>query len=247
MLLGWLGVVFVFLLGSAAVAAEAGHPLRAGMASALAWTTGSACVHGVLLLHRPERRRGRLRTGQVAGRPVTMLPNRRALLVALMAVWLGALVVGALAAAGLVRAGNDVAAWGLTAVTAGAASLVVEWLVGRVAVGYLALGPGGIHQRGRTFEAFLPWDGVHAVGGFVPGLPGFLMSGYGNAAFTFRRTSWWRIERLLPGPALPVDPMTSALPVDLPRRVVAFYVEHPEHRHELGTDAALARFAPGTD
>jgi hypothetical protein len=121
-------------------------------------------------------------------------------------------------------------------------SYLVDVVTGRLAVGYVALGPDGVRQRGRSFESFLPWDSVHRVRRVHVDVPTVVIVGYPDGVWERRRTSLWKIDRFPDIVMMEADAGISALPPALVLEVLAFYVAHPEARHELGTPAAIARF-----
>jgi hypothetical protein len=122
-------------------------------------------------------------------------------------------------------------------------SFLVDVAMGRLTAGYVALSPDGVRQRGRSLESFLPWDSVHRVLRVHVDVPTVIINGYPGAVWERRRTSLWKIDRFPNMVAVDVDGGTSALPPALVLDALAFYVAHPRARAELGTPAAIARFA----
>jgi hypothetical protein len=119
----------------------------------------------------------------------------------------------------------------------------VDVVTGRLAVGYVALGPEGLRQRGRSFESFLSWDSMPRVLPVPAGLPMVVVSWDFSGGWERRKTSLWKIDRLPNMVTMDVDAGMSALPPALVQDVIAFYVARPGARHELGTPVAIARFA----
>ncbi|WP_441961250.1 hypothetical protein [Mycolicibacterium houstonense] len=133
------------------------------------------------------------------------------------------------------------------AVIAGGLSVFFGWFgaglaFGRICRGGVILSSQGIVHRGWSFESRLDWS---AVAGVMPSFdvyPTILIMGYTNSSCVRRYTTrLWRIERL---------PKTAMLQIDCrqfdvdPRAVydyVRTYVDNPELRAELGTEAALTR------
>ncbi|OLP01623.1 hypothetical protein BVU76_14235 [Mycolicibacterium porcinum] len=133
------------------------------------------------------------------------------------------------------------------AVIAGGLSVFFGWFgaglaFGRICRGGVILSSQGIVHRGWSFESRLDWS---AVAGVMPSFdvyPTILIMGYTNSSCVRRYTTrLWRIERL---------PKTAMLQIDCrqfdvdPRDLydyVRAYVDNPELRAELGTEAALAR------
>jgi hypothetical protein len=224
------------------IEATSGHWHAVPYAVVFAVLFGLAAVHGVLLFWAPHRRGGRPRTEQIDGQPWTVLPNATGLFVVL-ACLMGCLVVlPALAAYDYFRTGAPVAGVVFAVVAAGFGSYLVDVVTGRLAVGYVALGPEGLRQRGRSFESFLSWDSMPRVLPVPAGLPMVIVSWDFSDGWERRRTSLWKIDRLPNMVTMDVDAGMTALPPALVQDVIAFYVAHPEARHELGTPAAIARF-----
>jgi hypothetical protein len=204
---------------------------------------GLAAVHGVLLFRAPDRRRGRPRTEQIDGQSWTVLPNATGQF-AVLAGLMGCLVaLPALVAFDSFRTGASGGGVLFAVVAAGFGSYLVDVAMGRLAVGHVTLGPDGLRQRGRSFESFLSWESAPRVLPVPAGVPMVVVSWDSRAGWERRRTSLWRIDRLPNTVTMDVDAGISALPPALVRDVIAFYVAHPEAHHELGTPAAIARFA----
>ncbi|WP_134046191.1 hypothetical protein [Amycolatopsis arida] len=128
-------------------------------------------------------------------------------------------------------------------------SLPVLMATGRFARGHLRLSPDGVHQRGWTFESFLPWSGI--VGAWPRYADGPVVVLVGDPDTPWQRRSFtrlWRQDRLpdvkdrgrtvptivIPGKFLAVDPV-------LVYHLLGYYLERPAARVELGTEAAVRR------
>ncbi|SMD23593.1 PH domain-containing protein [Kibdelosporangium aridum] len=124
----------------------------------------------------------------------------------------------------------------------GVATFVVGVLSGRVRRGRLTLSADGIEQRGWTFSSFLPWEAFAGVKAAYNGRPEVLVIAYANAEWRKQQVvRFWKIDRLPPVPMIEVDCAQFAVPPEGLYALLKHYVEHPEARTELGTDAVLAR------
>jgi hypothetical protein len=122
------------------------------------------------------------------------------------------------------------------------ASFVVTVAAGRVRRGGVTLSSEGITQRGRSFESRLDWSAIAGVKAATDGHPYILVIGYANADWNRRYTTrFWRIDRLPPVPMVVFDLRQFDVDPYILYAYVRTYVEHPELRAELGTEAALAR------
>lgn len=239
----WVTVLLVVTLYGIWVESTAGHWHAVPYALIFAVLFGLAAVHGVLMFRAPHRRRGRPRTAQIGGRVCTVLPNATGQFVVLTVLMGDLAALPALMAYDYFRTGSAPAGALFAVVAAGFGSYLVDVATGRLAVGYVALGPDGLRQRGRSIETFLPWDSAHRALPVPVDAPMAIVSRWSDAGWERRRTSWWRIDRLPSTVTMDVDAGISALPPALVQDVIAFYVDHPEARHELGTTAAVDRFA----
>lgn len=132
------------------------------------------------------------------------------------------------------------------AVLIGALGVVCASFVGAVGVGCvrrggITLSSQGVVHRGRSFESRLDWPAIAGVTPASNGYPAILVIGYANADWVRRYTTrFWRIDRLPPVPMIEFD--YRLFDVD-PRSLYDFvrtYVDNPELRAELGTEAALS-------
>lgn len=113
---------------------------------------------------------------------------------------------------------------------------------GRIRRGGITLSSQGFAHRGWSFESRLDWPAVAGVMPAFHGYPSVLVIGYPNVDWIRRNTTrFWRIDSLPPVPMIEFD--CRQFDVD-PRALydyVLAYVDNPELRAELGTEAALAR------
>ncbi|MFC0112850.1 hypothetical protein [Kibdelosporangium aridum] len=122
------------------------------------------------------------------------------------------------------------------------ATFVVGVLSGRVRRGRLTLSADGIEQCGWTFSSFLPWEAFAGVKAAYNGRPEILVIAYANAEWRKQQVvRFWKIDRLPPVPMIEVDCAQFAVPPEGLYALLKHYVEHPEARTELGTDAVLGR------
>ncbi|MBS9373015.1 hypothetical protein [Rhodococcus sp. B50] len=196
----------------------------------------------------PPGRRTRVGHVDAAGRGGTEIGGRRIVFGLLLAM----VVCGAflsLGAAVEIVLGNDglpVVAVALALVAGVCLTFLAEVVLGRIRAGSLVLGPDGIRLRGWFVESYLPWVSVRGLRAVDRGFPEIWIEGHESAAWARRRTSrMFPFERLPQEPRIEVDSRYLAVdPVQL-YRFLEFYVEHSRHRRELGTPAAVDRFAAG--
>jgi hypothetical protein len=119
-------------------------------------------------------------------------------------------------------------------------------VLGRVRRGSVTLSARGIHQRGWTFTSFLPWEAFAGVKAVYNGRPEVLVIAYANVAWEKRQVvGFWKIDKLPPVPMVEIDCAALTISPELAYWLVKFYVENPEARAELGTDAVGARVRAG--
>lgn len=122
------------------------------------------------------------------------------------------------------------------------ASFLAAAIFGRVSRGGVTLSSEGIAQRGRSFESRLDWSAIAGAKAATDGHPYILVFGYANADWNRRYTTrFWRIDRLPPVPMIPFDCRQFDVDPYGLYGYVRTYVDNPELRVELGTEAALAR------
>jgi hypothetical protein len=122
------------------------------------------------------------------------------------------------------------------------ASFLAPVVTGRVRRGGVTLSGQGIAQRGRSFENRLDWSAIVALPAATNGYPVILAIGYANADWQRRYTTrFWRIDRLPPAPMIEFDCRQFDVDPYVLYNYVRTYVDNPELRAELGTEAALAR------
>ncbi len=122
------------------------------------------------------------------------------------------------------------------------ASFMAAVIFGRIRRGGVTLTSQGITQRGWSFESRLDWSAFLAFKAVTNGYPVILAIAYTNADWNHRYTTrFWRIDRLPPVPMIEFDCRQFDVDPYVLYRYVRTYLENPELRMELGTDAALAR------
>ncbi|WP_147915154.1 hypothetical protein [Rhodococcus rhodnii] len=88
------------------------------------------------------------------------------------------------------------------------ASLPLSFLVGRLQVGWIAFSDRGIHQRGWSFESFVPWTDVVNAHALFPGYPMTMITVLerDGTGWQRRNTAWfWKIDRLPPTAMIEID------------------------------------------
>ncbi|MBU9765431.1 hypothetical protein FR943_16450 [Mycobacterium sp. TNTM28] len=121
-------------------------------------------------------------------------------------------------------------------------SFMAPVVSGRVRRGGVTLSSQGIFQRGRSFESRLDWSAVAGAKAATNGHPYILVFGYANVDWHRRYTTrFWRIDRLPPVPMIAFDCRQFDVDPYVLYSYVRTYVDNPELRAELGTEAALSR------
>ncbi|MED5815961.1 hypothetical protein VST63_26690 [Mycolicibacterium sp. 050232] len=122
-------------------------------------------------------------------------------------------------------------------------SFLVAVAAGRVRRGGFTLSSQGIFQRGRSFESRLDWSDIASVRAVAHRYPIILAFGYANADWNRRYTTprFCRIEFLPLDPMIELDCRQFDVDPYILYSYVRTYVDNPELRAELGTEAALAR------
>ncbi|WP_344678675.1 hypothetical protein [Saccharopolyspora taberi] len=155
--------------------------------------------------------------------------------------------LSALATWDFARADDDVPAAPVAAALTGLAavffvSFFVLAALGRLRRGRIVLSQQGIHQEGRTFTSFLPWESFAGAKASYNGTPEILVVAYANAHWERRQlTRVWKLDKLPPVPMIEINPTALAVDPTLLYHLVRFYLEEPSARAELGTDASLQR------
>ncbi|OMC29439.1 hypothetical protein A5740_18710 [Mycobacterium sp. GA-1841] len=123
------------------------------------------------------------------------------------------------------------------------ASFIAVVASGRVRRGGVTLTSQGIFQRGRSFETQLDWSAIrHITPTSSFGHPAIVVMAYIETDWNPRYTTrLWRIDRLPPLPSVVFDCRQFDVDPYVLYSYVRTYVENPELRVELGTEAALAR------
>lgn len=119
---------------------------------------------------------------------------------------------------------------------------LVQVVLGRRRRGNIVLSDRGIQQRGMSFVSELPWRSVAGVSASYNGRPEVLVIGCDDTSWERRALGrLWRVDKLPPVPMIEVDCLFFALDEALIYHLLRFYVENPQARSELGTDAAMDR------
>ncbi|PRX44543.1 hypothetical protein B0I33_11152 [Prauserella shujinwangii] len=245
-------IVFVTAIGALCVAAGIGF-VAVGLASALGYALllgvlfFLTAAYGLVTKVRRAPRPDDVAITEYEGRPATEIRySGPAFLV------LGALVgclaaLCTLAAVDFATAGDEVPAAPVAAVLCGLGagfflSFFVFVAIGRLSRGRLVLAPQGIHQRGRAFTSFLPWEAFAGVKAADNGTPEALVIAYANAPWDRRQLGGvWKLDKLPPVPMIEIDTTNFAVDPVVLYHLVRFYVENPEARAELGTETSLQR------
>jgi hypothetical protein len=250
-------LVFVLVLALACVPigfgfVAIGHPgglKYAALFAALLLLTGS---YTYVTRVRPLHRETDVAIGRHDGAPATELRYSRAAFVIVVGVMTCVTAIFAFASVDYFLAGDEVTAPQLAGTLFGMAALfcasfLVSVATGRLRRGRVVLSQRGIHQRGRAFSSFLPWEAIAGAKAAYDGLtPQILVIGYTNAPWEKRQYSrLWRLDKLPPVPMIAIDCTAFALDHNLIYHLVKFYVGNPATRHELGTDAGLHRARTG--
>lgn len=118
---------------------------------------------------------------------------------------------------------------------------------GRIQRGRLVLTQRGIHQRGRAFTSFLPWEAVAGAKAAYNGTPEVLVIAYANSRWERQQLGTvWKLDKLPPVPMIEIDTTSLAVDPNLVYHLVRFYVDNPDARAELGTETSLQRARTGT-
>lgn len=122
------------------------------------------------------------------------------------------------------------------------ASYFVLLALGRIRRGRIVLAPDGIHQEGRAFGSFLPWDSFAGVKPSYNGTREVLVIAYSNAPWRKRQLAGpWRLDKLPPVPMIEINTIHLAVDPTLVYHLLRFYTENQSAREELGTEAVLRR------
>ncbi|WP_199429635.1 hypothetical protein [Qaidamihabitans albus] len=252
-----VALVFVVGLGIACVPvgfgfAAIGRPAALKYLLLLAALFLLTAAYGLVTRVRPPHRPGDIGITEYAGHPATEI-RYSGQAFAIMAALPGCLAaICLLAAIDFARAGEDVPAAPLgTALTGLAAAFFLSFFVflalGRLRRGRIVLAQQGIHQRGRAFSSFLPWEAFAGVKAAYNGTPEVLVIAYANVPWEKRQLGGvWKLDKLPPVPMIEIDTTALALDPNLVYHLVRFYVDNPAARVELGTGASIERARAGT-
>ncbi|MGA6165684.1 hypothetical protein [Amycolatopsis magusensis] len=107
-------------------------------------------------------------------------------------------------------------------------------VAGRVRAGRIRFTAAGIHQRGRAFSSFLPWESVAGAKAGWNGKPEVLIVAYANAPWERRQHSrLWKLDKLPPVPMIEIDCTVLECAPEYAHRLVLSYVNDPATRREL--------------
>ncbi|MEV3903732.1 hypothetical protein AB0K11_15515 [Mycobacterium sp. NPDC050551] len=121
-------------------------------------------------------------------------------------------------------------------------SFVAMAASGRIRRGGVTLSRRGITHRGWSFESRLEWPAIAGVKPAFNGYPVILLIGYTNADWDRRYTTrLWRIDRLPPVPMIEADCRRMDVDPGVLYRYLQAYVDSPDARSELGSEASLIR------
>ncbi len=231
-----------------AAAAATGAWLVVAFAALLSGFFLLVLAHGALVWLFPQHTERDVTLGEYRGSQALALRTSGPLFTVLVALVTCLTLLFGLATVQTLRLGGGSGLLGgvlFGAATVFFGSFLVAVLSGRVARGVLALTPSGIYQRGRAFESFLPWEIIVGAKAAYDGTsPQVLVVASPDATWERRKaTRVWRLDHLPPVPMIAVDCLTFAIDQNLIHRLVTYYVDHPQARDELGTQAALSRVA----
>ncbi|MDI6628410.1 MAG: hypothetical protein QME72_11885 [Rhodococcus sp. (in: high G+C Gram-positive bacteria)] len=132
--------------------------------------------------------------------------------------------------------------WVLAAMGLSMASFLIPILLRSIRNGYLELSDDGIRHRGWAFDIQVPWVDVRDTAVVVESYPLVLVRVDEMAKMNRRFTTLlWRIEIMPKGKYIELDCRRFDVhPVAL-EQWIRFYIDNPEVRVELGTDAAAER------
>ncbi|WP_143544805.1 hypothetical protein [Rhodococcus sp. 06-221-2] len=134
------------------------------------------------------------------------------------------------------------AGWLLAAMGLSLASFLIPILLRWIRNGYLELSDDGIRHRGWAFDLLVPWVDIRDTAVVVESYPMVLVRVDELAKMNRRFTTLlWRIELMSEGQYIELDCRRFDIhPVAL-EQWIRFYIDNPEARVELGTDAAAKR------
>ncbi|RSM70639.1 hypothetical protein DMH04_44305 [Kibdelosporangium aridum] len=241
----WPGIVLLALFGLVAFGAGLGFVaigvpggVKYGLLAALMF------MFGAFAMYYTRVRRPAGYTDVRSDHPATEMRYSLVAFVCLVGLMCCATAIFVLAAVDYWRGGTTAAALVFGVLGLGTATFVVAVLTGRVRRGRLTLSAAGIEQRGWTFSSFLPWEAFAGVKATYNGRPEVLVIAYANAEWRKQQfTRLWKIDRLPPVPMIEVDCAQFAVPPEGLYALLKHYIEHPEARVELGTDAVLTRLS----
>lgn len=248
-------LAFVFLMalgavsiGVGAVAATGGFDGATKYALLFAGLFWFTAAFGYLTRIRPQHRATDVGTTAINGHPATEIKYSGAQFALLNSLMVCVFLCAAFAAWDYGHAGNGAFPPGIPMFLAVAAALFIASFfafvgLGRLRRGRILLTADGIHQEGRAFESFLPWDSFAGVKPSYNGTREVLVIAYSNAPWQKRQlTGLWKLDKLPPVPMIEINTIHLAIDPTLAYHLVRFYTENPSARDELGTDTALRRF-----
>lgn len=249
-------LAFVVLLGIACVPvgfgfAAIGRPAALKYALLLAALFLLVATFGLVTRVRPQHHDADVAITSYDGHPSTEIRYSLAAFVIQASVVACLTAFCALASLDFASAGDEVPAAPVGATVFGLAavfffSFFVLAALNRLRRGRIVLSEQGIHQQGRAFSSFLPWEAFAGVKAAYNGTPEILVIAYANAAWEKKQLGGlWKLDKLPPVPMIEIDTTSLAVNPNLVYHLLRFYVENPDARTELGTDASLERVRAG--
>ncbi len=245
--------VFVTILGTALIPVGVGFA-AIGKAGAVKYALLLAAFFLLIAAYtfvtriRPQHRETDIALTTHSGSPATEIRYSQAQFVIIVALVTCMAAVFTFAAVDYAFAADNAAASPVAATLCGLAaafflSFLLLVLLGRLRRGRILLSEQGIHQEGRAFTSFLPWDAFVGVKPAHNGLMAeVLVVASANAPWERRQHgSVWKLDKLPPVPMIEIDTTVIAVDRNLIYHLVRYYVENPSARPELGTQASVQR------
>lgn len=243
-LLVGLGVVSIGVGAVAVTGGIGGATKYAVLFAGLFWF---AAAFGYLTRIRPPHRTTDIGTTAINGHRATEIKYSGAQFALINSLMVCLFLCAAFAAWDYGHAGSGAFVPGIPMFLAVAAGLFIASFfafvgLGRLRRGRILIATDGIHQEGRAFESFLPWDSFADIKPSYNGTREVLVVAYSNAAWQKRQlTGLWKLDKLPPVPMIEINTVHLAIDPTLVYHLVRFYTENPSTRDELGTDTALRR------
>ena len=134
------------------------------------------------------------------------------------------------------------AGWVLAAMGLSMASFLVPILLRSIRNGYLELSDDGIRHRGWAFDLLVPWLDIRDTAVVVESYPMVLIRVDELAKMNRRFTTMlWRVELMPKGQYIELDCRRFDIHPATLEQWIRCYIDNPEARVELGTEAAAER------